>query len=82
MSTTDEMQKFHDEIVGQEMSSGAPFDDPAPKIDFAGNSFMFTGKFEFGTRKACQNAVTERGGSTNRSTTGTRGSNKCQSPRL
>jgi NAD-dependent DNA ligase len=62
-SASDEMQKFHDEIVGQEMSGGAPFDDPAPSIDFAGHSFMFTGKFEFGTRKACQNAVTERGGS-------------------
>lgn len=62
-SASDEMRKFHDEIVGQEMSFGAPFDDPAPSIEFRGRSFMFTGKFEFGSRGACQNAVTERGGS-------------------
>jgi len=54
---------IYDEIVGQEISSGAPFDVPAPEIDFEGTTFLFTGKFEFGTREACQAAVTERGGS-------------------
>lgn len=56
-------QGVYDEIVEQEMSSGAPFDDPAPEIDFEGTSFLFTGKFEYGTREACQAAVVERGGS-------------------
>jgi len=58
-----EAQKLHDEIVGLEMSGSGPFDDPAPSIDFAEHSFIFTGKFDFGTRKACQNAVIELGGS-------------------
>lgn len=62
-SSSDEIQKLHDEIVGQELSDGSPFDDPAPDIAFSGHSFMFTGKFDYGTRKACQTAVTERGGS-------------------
>ena len=58
-----EVQKVNDEIVGHEMSNGSPFDEPAPMIEFAGRNFMFTGKFEFGARKACQTAVIERGGS-------------------
>ena len=62
-SASDELQKLHDEIVGQEMSDGSPFDDPAPEVTFNGNSFMFTGKLEYGTRKVCQNMVIEQGGS-------------------
>ncbi len=61
-SASEQMRKFQDEIVSQEMSSGAPFDDPAPQIEFEGRSFMFTGKFSFGSRNACQSAVTNRGG--------------------
>ena len=62
-SSSDEIKKLHEEIVGQELSDGSPFDDPAPAITFAGKSFMFTGKLDFGTRKSCQTAMTERGGS-------------------
>lgn len=56
------IQKLRDEIVGEEMSDGSPFDDPAPEVEFSGHNFMFTGKFDFGTRTACQTAVTDRGG--------------------
>lgn len=59
---SDEIRKLKVEIVSLEMSKGAPFDVPAPKIKFAGSSFIFTGKFDYGSRKACQSAVIERGG--------------------
>ena len=61
-SASGEMQKFRDEIVGQVMSDSSPFDDPPPEIEFRKHNFVFTGTFDFGTRAACQNAVTERGG--------------------
>ena len=60
--SSDEIRKFKEETVSLEMSKGAPFDVPDPEIKFAGSSFMFTGKFDYGTRKTCQNAVIERGG--------------------
>jgi len=62
-SASDERQKIYDDIVWQVMSDGSPFDDPAPKVIFRQHSFVFTGKFDFGTREVCQIAVTERGGS-------------------
>lgn len=36
------------------------FDDD-PTVIFEGNEFVFTGKFLFGTRAACENAMTKRG---------------------
>jgi hypothetical protein len=41
---------------------GSPFDDPLPQVSIAGNMFCFTGKFDFGSRAACEGAVKERGG--------------------
>jgi hypothetical protein len=41
---------------------GSPFDDPLPQVSIAGNMFCFTGKFDFGSRVACEGAVKERGG--------------------
>ncbi|VVT26812.1 NAD-dependent DNA ligase [Sphingomonas aurantiaca] len=39
-----------------------PVCDPAPKLDFDGRTYCFTGVFNFGQRKACEAAVSERGG--------------------
>jgi hypothetical protein len=39
-----------------------PLDDPAPPVLFAGFEFVFTGRFIWGTREACETAVTARGG--------------------
>lgn len=36
--------------------------DPSPSIVFAEKRFCFTGKFAFGTRKKCTDAVEEQGG--------------------
>jgi NAD-dependent DNA ligase len=39
-----------------------PIDEPAPALVFAGSEFVFTGRFIWGTRDACQQAVEQRGG--------------------
>lgn len=58
------MQKHRDEFVSKELlqSDNSPFDRPQPPIEFLYKSFVFTGKFSFGSRKTCQQAVIERGG--------------------
>jgi NAD-dependent DNA ligase len=53
---------FLDEIVAGELADGSPFDMPQPPVQFEGRAFMFTGNFDYGSRTACQSAVTERGG--------------------
>src|SRR5690606_18744619 len=39
-----------------------PLDEPAPPLRFSSTEFVFTGRFIWGTRKACESAVIERGG--------------------
>jgi BRCA1 C Terminus (BRCT) domain len=39
-----------------------PLTKPYPEIVFDGEVFVFTGRFLYGTRKRCQEAVVERGG--------------------
>lgn len=40
-----------------------PLDAPAPEIVHAGRTFVFTGRFVYGTRSACEAAAMMRGGS-------------------
>lgn len=54
--------EFRSELVAAEVSDASPFDNPQPTVEFHGRNFMFTGKFGFGSRKACQVAVVERAG--------------------
>jgi NAD-dependent DNA ligase len=61
-SASEELKKFRSEIVANKLSNCSPFDNPQPIVEFQKRSFIFTGKFAFGSRKACQAAVTERGG--------------------
>jgi hypothetical protein len=46
------------------LKDGVPFDDPAPTIEYPGKGFCFTGKFKFGSRSQCNDAVTRMGGFT------------------
>lgn len=41
-----------------------PLCDPAPTLTFLGRQYCFTGTFNFGRRKYCEQAVTDRGGFT------------------
>lgn len=40
-----------------------PVDDPIPAIDYRNSRFCFTGTFAFGSRRDCEAAVEQRGGS-------------------
>lgn len=44
------------------MSTSLPLTDPAPTVTFGSRVFCLTGRFALGTRKDCQAAVEERGG--------------------
>lgn len=50
-------------------STKLPLDDPPPALKWEGLSYCFTGKFSFGTRKVCENAVVSLGGKTQQSPT-------------
>jgi NAD-dependent DNA ligase len=62
-SSSDAFQQFRNELVDHLLEDESPFDRPQPDVSFVKRTFMFTGKFTFGTRKDCQNAVLSRGGS-------------------
>ncbi len=42
-------------------ATSLPLCRPAPKLEFAGKRYCFTGTFNFGQRKECERAVAERG---------------------
>ncbi|MER9910887.1 BRCT domain-containing protein [Mesorhizobium sp. M0050] len=41
-----------------------PLCDPPPNLTFSGRVYCFTGTFNFGQRKYCEQAIADRGGST------------------
>lgn len=43
-------------------SATLPLCDPAPDLTFIGRTYCFTGTFNYGQRKICEQAVLERGG--------------------
>ena len=54
--------EFKEELAAKIVREESPFDQPPPRVVFKGKSFLFTGQFEFGSRKECQKAVIMRGG--------------------
>jgi hypothetical protein len=61
-SGSDAFRQFRDELVDALLLDESLFDRPQPRLMFNKRTFVFTGKFVFGTRKDCQNAVLSRGG--------------------
>lgn len=55
-------REFREDLVAKLLDGVAPFDVPQPPVTFSGSTFVFTGRFEFGSRKKCEAAVLERGG--------------------
>jgi NAD-dependent DNA ligase len=51
------------EMVADVLKDGVPFDDPVPKIEYAGKHFCFTGKCKHGSRTQCNETVERLGGS-------------------
>jgi len=58
-----------EEMVEQLLDGASPFDVPQPPVRFSGRAFLFTGKFDFGDRKACKQAVEAKGGTSAKSVT-------------
>ncbi len=56
------VQAFREEIAAQILASESPYDNPQPNIVFTGHFFCFTGKFNFGPRKACEALIKQKGG--------------------
>jgi hypothetical protein len=50
------------EMATDILKDGVPFDDPVPTIEYPSKWFCFTGKFKFGSRSQCFDAVTRMGG--------------------
>jgi hypothetical protein len=59
-----ELHQILQQVLGTEPMAAAEvaFDTPPPAIVYPGRRFCFTGKFYYGTRKACERAVVDRGG--------------------
>lgn len=49
-------------VGGETASSGLPLDHPPPLIEVPDRVFVFTGRFAYGTRGACEDAVKRIGG--------------------
>ena len=49
-------------IAGEDAALVLPLTLPPPVITFQGRTFVFTGKFAFGPRSACESSVTSLGG--------------------
>ncbi len=49
-------------ILGEDAATTLPLDAPPPVFRWPGSTFVFTGKFAFGTRADCERYVTKLGG--------------------
>lgn len=50
-------------LVGQDAATTLPLDTPAPLICWQGETYVFTGRFAYGTRRDCQREALQRGAS-------------------
>lgn len=48
-------------VGGEGATTALPLDQPQPALAWTGSVFVFTGKFAFGPREACQEQVVRRG---------------------
>ena len=66
----EDLRHFLEKMVGPDtgaagdvnMATRLPLDDPPPPLAFAGWEYVFTGRFIWGTRTACEEAVARLGG--------------------
>ena len=50
-------------VCNTDAASTLPLDQPPPTIEWIDMTYVFTGKFAFGTRRDCEREVEKRGGS-------------------
>lgn len=58
----DEIKKANDSLAATLLADTPPFDDPPPAVKVNGKTFVFTGRFTYGKRDACADAVEALGG--------------------
>jgi len=61
---TSELSKsdFMFEVATEIVEQNGPYDLPEPEVVFTDHTFLFTGKFEFGSRSECQKVTLEHHG--------------------
>jgi len=50
------------EMATDILKDGVPFDDPVPEVLYEGKHYCCTGKFQYGSRSQCNEAIEHRGG--------------------
>ncbi len=55
-------REYREEMAAKILKNNAPYDVPPPPVVFRDRIFLFTGRFEFGARTLCEQAVLDRGG--------------------
>ena len=63
-SSSGAVAEYRKEFAADLLRDQSPYDEPQPPIVFVDRVFVFTGKFGFGSRDACQQEVIRRGGRT------------------
>jgi NAD-dependent DNA ligase len=62
LSTLNEFSNRDFELGEVLKATTLPLCDPAPDLTFEGQRYCFTGTFNFGARRACEDTITQRGG--------------------
>jgi len=57
-----EEKKANDQRIAEVVSKNGPFDIPPPVIEWEGSMFVLTGRFAFGSKKVCEEAISKKGG--------------------
>ncbi len=55
-------REYREEMAAKILESESLYDAPQPVVVFKDRVFIFTGRFKFGTRLLCEQAVLDRGG--------------------
>ncbi len=55
-------REYREQMAARILKEIPLYDTPQPPVKFAGRVFLFTGRFDFGTRTRCEQAVRQRGG--------------------
>ncbi len=61
-SATRAEREYREQMAAKIFEGGTLYNTPQPSVMFEGRVFLFTGRFEFGTRERCEQTVLDRGG--------------------
>jgi hypothetical protein len=55
-------REYRERMAASILETRALYDEPVPPVVFSDHAFLFTGRFNLGTRELCERVVRERGG--------------------